>query len=175
MLHRYLGLLWAFFSVLGVGSAAAQLKPMYVKPLESSLAPLQIQQAHAERNEPHKPVHWFYTQSDSANKTQPQARTYISSAALKAWAFKQDFWFSRDKVQHFAACFFIAFSSRIAATSILGMQKSAANAFAGGIATFAGFMREVKDDHEYNNIFSTKDMVANLLGVLLAMVILTFI
>ncbi|MFN3426204.1 MAG: hypothetical protein ACK41G_01350 [Candidatus Thermochlorobacter sp.] len=175
MLHRYLVLLCTFFSLLGVGSSMAQLKPMYVKPPESSVALLQIQQARAERNESHTPVHWFYIQSDSANKIQPQARTYISSAALKAWAFKQDFWLSRDKVQHFAACFFIAFSSRIAATSILGMEKSAANAFAGGLATFAGFMREVKDDHEYNNIFSTKDMVANLLGVLLAVLILTFI
>lgn len=158
---------------------------MYFQPIEMralpphvwSLSASQMHNASTERNALPEPTRWLYAPPtlDSANAMPTQARTYISSAALKAWAFKQDFWLSRDKAQHFAACFFIAFSSRIAATSILGMEKSAANAFAGGLATFAGFMREVTDDHEYNNIFSTKDMVANMLGVFLAMVVLAFI
>jgi uncharacterized protein YfiM (DUF2279 family) len=112
---------------------------------------------------------------DSTNLTQPLARSYTTSAALKAWALKQDFWFTRDKVQHFAACCFITYSSRLAATAILNFEKNAATVFAGGLATFIGFMREVVDDHEYNNIFSIKDMVADMLGVVVALVILAFI
>ncbi len=119
---------------------------------------------------------WVTVLTDSTNnRAHPLARSYASSAALKAWALKQDFWFTRDKVQHFAACFFITYSSRLAATAILNFEKNAANVFAGGLSTFIGFMREVIDDHEYNNIFSTKDMIADMLGVLLALVILVFI
>jgi uncharacterized protein YfiM (DUF2279 family) len=165
MWQRFLILLWLLIYVFGIGEAEAQIKPDEIawqvpKPKDSTLLP----------------VCWVSALLDSTNnRAHPLARTHASSAALKAWALKQDFWFTRDKVQHFAACCFITYSSRLAATAILNFEKNAATVFAGGLATFIGFMREVVDDHEYNNIFSIKDMVADMLGVVVALVILAFI
>lgn len=150
-------------------------------PLRAQLKPCFVIHSHAEQCAPERFVACNMLGSlekwlpDSLS-VQPQGvRTYISSAALKAWALKQDFWFSRDKVQHVAACFFVTFSTRIAATAVLNVERKAANVMAGGIATFVGFVREVTDDYQYNNIFSGKDMVADLLGMLLAMLLLTLI
>ncbi len=154
---------------------AAQVKPDEVKLKTDQNVAWQLPKPK-EKNSTLLSVCWVSALLDSTNnRAHPLARSYASSAALKAWALKQDFWLTRDKVQHFAACFFITYSSRLAATAILNFEKNAANVFAGGLSTFIGFMREVIDDHEYNNIFSTKDMIADMLGVLLALVILAFI
>ncbi len=153
--------------MLSTGEIEAQIKPREIvwqipKPKEKNSTLLS--------------ACWMTALLDSTdNRAHPLARNYASSAALKAWALKQDFWFTRDKVQHFAACFFITYSSRLAATAILNFEKNAATVFAGGVGTFVGFMREVVDDHEYNNIFSIKDMIADMLGVIVALVILALI
>lgn len=162
-------LLWLGLStsLLHPTAAIAQFKPCF--SLVCDLAePVLTQPVHA-----HPTLAWLTL--DSLKTSMPQARTYIQPGALKVWALKQDFWFTRDKVQHFAACFFITFSSRIAATALLNFDHQAATTMAGGMGAFIGFMREVIDDYQDNNIFSSKDMAANLLGVLLALVCLAFI
>ncbi len=173
MLQRFGVLLCFVIIAFGISDIAAQVKRGIELKTDQNLA-WHIPEVE-KKNSTLLSARWVAILPDSTNLTHPLARSYTTSAALKAWALKQDFWFSRDKVQHFAACFFITYSSRLAATAILNFEKNAATIFAGGLATFIGFMREVVDDHEYNNIFSTKDMIADMLGVVVALVILALI
>ena len=175
MRQRFLILLWLCIHAWSIDDIAAQVKLEEVKLKTDQSFAWQSPKPEG-KNFTLLSARWVTVLPDSTNnKAHPLARSYASSAALKAWALKQDFWFTRDKVQHFAACFFITYSSRLAATAILNFEKNAATIFAGGLATFIGFMREVVDDHEYNNIFSTKDMIADMLGVVVALVILALI
>ncbi len=102
-------------------------------------------------------------------------RVGYTSAALKRYAFEQDVWWAYDKFQHFSACFLITVGARFISSALLRFDKQAATTAGAGVGMLAGFAREASDDQQYNNIFSLKDMLANTLGVLVAVLLLSMI
>jgi hypothetical protein len=102
-------------------------------------------------------------------------RVGYSSPALKRYAFEQDVWWAYDKFQHFSACFLITVGTRFLSTALLKFDRQAGMTAGAGMGMLAGFVREASDDQQYNNIFSLKDMLANTVGVLAALLLLALI
>lgn len=80
-----------------------------------------------------------------------------------------DPWLGRDKVLHAAGSFLLTLSAQYVLTSKLDTDEGAAVPIAAGAAFSLGFAKEVADSRRpYRPLFSTRDLVADAVGVALA-------
>lgn len=86
-------------------------------------------------------------------------------------AWQNDAWLGEDKVKHFGASFLIALAAKYLAAKI-NLDEDASTAAAIGTAAMLGFAKEVADDLNPANIFSPKDLLADGLGILLAIFVM---
>lgn len=84
-----------------------------------------------------------------------------------------DRWLASDKVKHLSVSFALALLGKATAKQALKFDRAASTASATGATLFVGFAKEVIDDLDPNNIFSLKDLAADLLGVLLALALMS--
>ena len=84
----------------------------------------------------------------------------------------KDSWVGIDKIQHIMYSKFISLGMQYILVN--KMQFSENNALPISITSsfFAGFSKEIIDGKSSKNIFSTKDMVANSLGLLIAIFVI---
>lgn len=87
--------------------------------------------------------------------------------------YETDKWFASDKVKHFSASFLLVVLGKIGSKELLKFDRAASSTSAVGSALLIGFAKEVIDDLNPNNIFSLKDLAADLLGIMLAILLLS--
>jgi uncharacterized protein YfiM (DUF2279 family) len=84
-----------------------------------------------------------------------------------------DKWFASDKVKHFSVSCLLVIAGKIGSKEVLNFDRAASSTSAVGSALLIGFVKEVIDDLNPNNIFSLKDLAADLLGIALAISLLS--
>ncbi len=122
----------------------------------------------------------------NAQYRQSLAPTFVSRNALhmagdsqvpkegsKERLYEADKWLGSDKVKHFGASFLLVVLGKVGSKEILNFDRAASSTSAVGSALLIGFVKEVIDDLNPNNIFSLKDLVADLLGIGLAVLLLS--
>lgn len=87
--------------------------------------------------------------------------------------YKADKWLGSDKVKHFGASFLLVVLGKVGSRELLKFDRAASSTNAVGSALLVGFVKEVFDDLNPNNIFSLKDLVADLFGIALAFFMLS--
>ncbi|WP_041468320.1 DUF2279 domain-containing protein [Chloroherpeton thalassium] len=83
----------------------------------------------------------------------------------KEIALKNDRWFGHDKLLHFSYSFVFTVGLKTLGDNLLGFDQSAATISGAGLTFFLGFGKEVNDNRNPRNIFSVKDLVADVLGI----------
>ncbi len=86
-----------------------------------------------------------------------------------------DKWLASDKVKHFSVSCLLVMLGKIGSKEVLNFDRAASSTSAVGSALLIGFVKEVIDDLNPNNIFSLKDLAADLLGIALAILLLSLI
>ncbi len=84
-----------------------------------------------------------------------------------------DKWLASDKVKHFSVSCLLVIAGKIGSKEVLKFDRAASSTSAVGSALLIGFVKEVIDDLNPNNIFSLKDLAADLLGIALAILLLS--
>jgi len=84
-----------------------------------------------------------------------------------------DKWLASDKVKHFSVSCLLVIAGKIGSKEVLKFDRTASSTSAVGSALLIGFVKEVIDDLNPNNIFSLKDLAADLLGIALALLLLS--
>jgi uncharacterized protein YfiM (DUF2279 family) len=84
----------------------------------------------------------------------------------------EDKWLAFDKVQHFTFSFLWTLSSQYVLVNNMNMYEHDALRCSVMSSLSAGIMKETYDMKQPNGYFSNKDMVANGLGILLAVMIM---
>ncbi|MEM1041743.1 MAG: hypothetical protein AAGI91_03855 [Bacteroidota bacterium] len=80
-----------------------------------------------------------------------------------------DPWFGRDKALHAAGSFLLTLSAQYVLTAKLSADEGTAIPIAAGTAFSLGLAKEVADSRRpVNPLFSTRDLVADAVGVALA-------
>lgn len=87
--------------------------------------------------------------------------------------YETDKWFASDKVKHSSVSFLLVVLGKIGSKELLKFDRAASSTSAVGSALLIGFAKEVIDDLNPNNIFSLKDLAADLLGIVLAILLLS--
>ncbi|MFN3561594.1 MAG: hypothetical protein ACK4XY_09825 [Chloroherpetonaceae bacterium] len=105
----------------------------------------------------------------SASRHTAMSYDHISKERL----YETDKWFASDKVKHFSASFLLVVLGKIGSKELLKFDRAASSTSAVGSALLIGFAKEVIDDLNPNNIFSLKDLAADLLGIVLAILLLS--
>ena len=84
----------------------------------------------------------------------------------------EDKWLAFDKVQHFTFSFLWTLSSQYVLLNNMNMYEQDALRCSVVSSLSAGIMKETYDMKQPNRYFSNKDIVANTLGILLAVIII---
>ena len=84
----------------------------------------------------------------------------------------EDKWLAFDKVQHFTFSFLWTLSSQYVLLNNMNMYEQDALRCSVVSSLSAGIMKETYDMKQPNGYFSNKDIVANTLGILLAVMII---
>ena len=84
----------------------------------------------------------------------------------------EDKWLAFDKVQHFTFSFLWTLSSQYVLVNNMNMYEEDALPFSVVSSLSAGLMKETSDMKKPKGYFSKKDMVADCLGILLAVVVI---
>ena len=84
----------------------------------------------------------------------------------------EDKWLAYDKVQHFTFSFLWTLSSQYVLVNNMNMYEQDALPCSVVSSLSAGIMKETYDMKQPNGYFSNKDIVANTLGILLAVMII---
>ena len=84
----------------------------------------------------------------------------------------EDKWLAFDKVQHFTFSFLWTLSSQYVLLNNMNMYEQDALRCSVVSSLSGGIMKETYDMKQPNGYFSNKDMVANALGILLAVMII---
>ena len=84
----------------------------------------------------------------------------------------EDKWLAFDKVQHFTFSFLWTLSSQYILVNNMNMYEQGALPCSIVSSLSAGIMKETYDMKQPNGYFSNKDIVANTLGILLAVMII---
>ncbi len=87
--------------------------------------------------------------------------------------YEADKWVASDKVKHFSVSCLLVIAGKIGSKEVLNFDRAASSTSAVGSALLIGFVKEVIDDLNPNNIFSLKDLAADLLGIALAILLLS--
>lgn len=121
-----------------------------------------------------EPLHAQYRQSLLPLLDSSQPRHAFSKVELsKEWLYEADEWLGSDKVKHFGASFLLVVLGKVGSKEVLKFDRAASSISAVGSALLIGFAKEVIDDLNSKNIFSLKDLVADLLGIALAVLLLS--
>lgn len=84
----------------------------------------------------------------------------------------EDEWLAFDKVQHFTFSFLWTLSSQYILVNNMNKYEEGALPFSVVSSLSAGLMKEISDMKKSKGYFSKKDMVADCLGILLAVVVI---
>ena len=84
-----------------------------------------------------------------------------------------DKWIAIDKAQHFMYSIFVSLGCQYVVVNKLKNSESSALPVSSGLSFSAGLLKEINDKRGSGGFFSYKDMVANTLGILAAVVIIS--
>ena len=84
----------------------------------------------------------------------------------------QDKWFAIDKVQHFSYSCLIALGSQYVLVNKGGMEEDSALPLSAGFSLFTGILKEILDSKSPKGFFSRRDLIADSLGIVLAVAII---
>ena len=101
-----------------------------------------------------------------------QFSVLLSSSTLNDSSKIEDKWLSFDKVQHFTFSFLWTLSSQYILVNNMNMHEEDALPFSVFSSVSAGIMKETYDMKKPKGYFSKKDVAANCLGILLAVVVI---
>ncbi len=91
---------------------------------------------------------------------------------FKEMAYQNDRWFAHDKALHFGGSFLSTIALKTFADNPAQFEKNASLYMASGITLTLGIGKELRDGQQPKNIFSTKDLVADVAGILAAVLVL---
>lgn len=83
-----------------------------------------------------------------------------------------DQWLARDKALHFGVSLISVLAIKTLADNSLNFERDAATFAGAGITFSLGFGKEVWDGQKPNNHFSYKDLVADVAGILVGVLIM---
>lgn len=144
---------------------------MLIAPLSSFAAQNKFEQAAWEKTESVV----FLSRMEVVQAHVSESQTVFSADSilirdnaheLKKIALQRDEWFGSDKFKHFGISLLLTVSLKVLADNALSFDRDPATFSAAGLTFATGFGKEVCDDTKPNNIFSLKDLVADLAGVL---------
>ena len=87
--------------------------------------------------------------------------------------FQNDKWIAIDKLQHFTYSCFISFGTQYILVNKLDLIEGKAVPISSLLSLSAGILKEINDKRG-GSYFSYKDMVANGIGILTAVIIINF-
>ena len=85
----------------------------------------------------------------------------------------QDKWFAIDKVQHFSYSCLVSLGTQYVLVNKMGRDETSALPVSLGISFTAGIAKEIQDSKSKNGFFSRKDVVANSMGIIFSVIIIS--
>jgi uncharacterized protein YfiM (DUF2279 family) len=85
----------------------------------------------------------------------------------------QDKWFAIDKVQHFSYSCLVSLGIQYVLVNKLGKDETSALPVSLGMSFTAGITKEIQDSKSKNGFFSRKDLVANTMGIIFSVIIIS--
>ena len=85
----------------------------------------------------------------------------------------QDKWFAIDKVQHFSYSCLVSLGTQYVLVNKMGKDETSALPFSLGISFTAGITKEIQDSKSKYGFFSRKDLVANTMGIIFSVIIIS--
>ena len=85
----------------------------------------------------------------------------------------QDKWFAIDKVQHFSYSCLVSLGTQYILVNKMGKDETSALPVSLGISFTAGITKEIQDSKSKNGFFSRKDLVANTMGIIFSVIIIS--
>ena len=85
----------------------------------------------------------------------------------------QDKWFAIDKVQHFSYSCLVSLGTQYVLVNKMGKDETSALPVSLGISFTAGITKEIQDSKSKNGFFSRKDVVANIMGIIFSVIIIS--
>ena len=85
----------------------------------------------------------------------------------------QDKWFAIDKVQHFSYSCLVSLGTQYVLVNKMGRDETSALPVSLGISFTAGITKEIQDSKSKNGFFSRKDVVANSMGIIFSVIIIS--
>ena len=85
----------------------------------------------------------------------------------------QDKWFAIDKVQHFSYSCLVSLGTQYVLVNKMGKDETSALPVSLGISFTAGIAKEIQDSKSKNGFFSRKDLVANTMGIIFSVIIIS--
>ena len=85
----------------------------------------------------------------------------------------QDKWLAIDKVQHFSYSCLVYLGTQYVLVNKMGKDETSALPVSLGISFTAGITKEIQDSKSKNGFFSRKDVVANIMGIIFSVIIIS--
>ena len=85
----------------------------------------------------------------------------------------QDKWFAIDKVQHFSYSCLVSLGTQYILVNKMGKDEASALPVSLGMSFTAGIIKEIQDSKSKNGFFSRKDLVANTMGIIFSVIIIS--
>jgi uncharacterized protein YfiM (DUF2279 family) len=85
----------------------------------------------------------------------------------------QDKWFAIDKVQHFSYSCLVSLGTQYVLVNKMGEDETSALPISLGMSFSAGIAKEIQDSKSKNGFFSRKDVVANTMGIIFSVIIIS--
>ena len=85
----------------------------------------------------------------------------------------EDKWFAIDKVQHFSYSCLVSLGTQYVLVNKMGKDETSALPVSLGISFTAGITKEIQDSKSKNGFFSRKDLVANTMGIIFSVIIIS--
>ena len=85
----------------------------------------------------------------------------------------QDKWFAIDKVQHFSYSCLVSLGTQYVLVNKMGKDETSALPISLGMSFSAGIAKEIQDSKSKNGFFSRKDVVANTMGIIFSVIIIS--
>ena len=85
----------------------------------------------------------------------------------------QDKWFAIDKVQHFSYSCLVSLGIQYVLVNKMGKDETSALPVSLGMSFTAGITKEIQDSKSKNGFFSRKDLIANTMGIIFSVIIIS--
>ena len=85
----------------------------------------------------------------------------------------QDKWLAIDKVQHFSYSCLVSLGIQYVLVNKMGKDEMSALPVSMGMSFTAGITKEIQDSKSKNGFFSRKDLIANTMGIIFSMIIIS--